>query len=202
MANESVSRGSGKPDSESMRPGGRKPMHGHTLYTVGHSNRSLDELLNLLLNADIGVLVDIRARPQSRRFPHFSGDMLRAAAEQAGLAYHWAGRQLGGLRESAHAALADGLRGFADYMDTAEFQMAAAQLARLAARAPTAILCAERMPEECHRSLIADYLTLRGMRVIHLVDEGEMREHRLRPEARRESAQLIYDRHVTGRLLP
>lgn len=181
-------------------------MHGQTLYTVGHSNRSLDELLNLLLSVDIGVLVDIRARPQSRRFPHFSGDMLRAAVERVGLIYHWAGRQLGGLRESRadsmHAALADGLRGFADYMDTAEFQTAAAQLARLAARAPTAILCAERLPEECHRSLIADYLTLQGMRVIHLIEEDELREHRLRPEARRESAQLIYDRHTTGRLVP
>src|SRR5690554_7496923 len=89
----------GKSDSESMQFEAANSMHGQTLYTVGHSNRSLDELLNLLLSVDIGVLVDIRARPQSRRFPHFSGDMLRAAVERVGLIYHWAGRQLGGLRE-------------------------------------------------------------------------------------------------------
>lgn len=177
----------------------------NTLYTVGHGNRTLDELLSLLLGAGIQILVDARAHPRSRRHPHFSEEPLRAAVKKAGMAYHWAGRQLGGMRQpragSLHAALKeDGLRGFADYMDTDAFQTAAAQLARLAARAPLAILCAERMPERCHRSLIADYLTLQGMRIIHLIEEGDAREHRLRPEARRESAQLIYDRNVSGTL--
>lgn len=180
-------------------------MPASTLYTVGHGNRTLDELLNLLLGAGIQILVDVRAHPQSRRHPQFSEESLRAAVEKAGMVYHWAGRQLGGLRppraQSLHTALLeDGMRGFADYMDTSAFQTAAAQLVRLAARAPLAILCAERMPEQCHRSLIADYLTLQGMRIIHLVEEGDAREHRLRPEARRESAQLVYDRNTSGTL--
>lgn len=175
------------------------------IYTVGHGSRSLDELLNLLLGAGIHTVVDVRAQPQSRRHPHFSGEPLRAALEKTGLIYHWAGRQLGGMRRpragSLHTALAeDGLRGYADHMETDAFQTAATQLVRLAARAPTAILCAEREPEHCHRSLIADYLTLQGVRVVHLIEEGEAREHRLRPEVRRESAQLIYDRNTTGAL--
>lgn len=176
------------------------------LYTVGHSNRALEELLELLRQAGVQTLVDVRARPYSDRYPHFSGDALRKGVEAASLVYHWAGRQIGARRpprsDSPHAALTnEALRGYADYMDTDEFKRGVAQLRRLAARAPTAILCAERLPEDCHRSLIADYLTLQGARVLHLIGSGETREHQLRPEARRESGQLIYDRNVTRTLL-
>ncbi|MEJ2343922.1 MAG: DUF488 domain-containing protein [Gammaproteobacteria bacterium] len=176
-----------------------------TLYTVGHSNRESGELLALLGAAGVVALVDVRAHPQSRRHPQFGQAALREAAEAARITYHWAGRQLGGRRrtrpESPHRALAeDGLRGYADYMDSAEFAGAAGQLLRLAGRAPTAVLCAERLPEDCHRSLIADYLMLQGARVLHLIDDGELREHRLRPEARRESSRLVYDRNVSAAL--
>jgi len=70
----------------------------------------------------------------------------------------------------------------------------------LARKAPTAILCAEHLPENCHRSLIADYLTLQGVSVMHLIDADEQREHQLDPRARRESASLVYDRGTTGNL--
>ena len=104
---------------------------------------------------------------------------------------------------SAHVALhEEGLRGYADFMDTDEFKRGAAQLMRLADKDPTVMLCAEQRPEHCHRSLVADYLLLQGVRVIHLIDTGEQHEHQLRAEVRRESAQLIYDRqgdqHATG----
>lgn len=176
-----------------------------TLYTVGHSQRSLDALVALLRAAGVATLVDVRRRPQSTRHPHFDEDSLRAAAAAAGMQYHWAGRQLGGQRAplagSPHRALPDdGLRGYADYMDQDAFAKAAVQLVGLAARAPTAILCAEREPLHCHRSLIADYLTLQGVEVIHLLDAGTSRPHALRPEARRESARLVYDRHTSGEL--
>ncbi|MDV3238238.1 MAG: DUF488 domain-containing protein [Gammaproteobacteria bacterium] len=176
-----------------------------TLYTVGHSQRTLDDLMSLLHAAGIATLVDVRRRPQSARYPHFNEDSLRAAATAAGMQYHWAGRQLGGQRAplagSPHRALGDdGLRGYADYMDQDAFAKAAAQLIGLARRAPTAILCAERDPLHCHRSLIADYLTLQGIEVIHLLDAGVSRPHALRPEARRESARLVYDRHTSGEL--
>ena len=181
-------------------------MSGATLiYTVGHSNRTADALMALLGEVGVEALVDIRAQPRSLRHPQFDTDALRAAAEQAGMMYHWAGRQLGGHRsarsDSPHRALVEeGLRGYADYMDGDSFQRGAAQLLHLARQSATSVLCAERDPERCHRSLLADYLTLCNTRVIHLLDSGLRREHMLRPEARRESAQLIYDRHRSAEL--
>jgi uncharacterized protein (DUF488 family) len=144
--------------------------------------------------------VDVRAQPHSARFPRFSTDALRNTLEEAGIVYHWAGRQLGGRREprpdSRHVALQAGLRGYADHMESDAFRRAAAQLLNMAGKAPTAILCAERLPEQCHRRLIADYLTLQGARVIHLIELADTREHLLSPEARRESAQLVYERNT------
>ena len=175
-----------------------------TLYTVGHGNRKLEELVALLKEAGVDTLVDVRAQPRSRHNPQFNDDSLRLTCENAGIVYHWAGRQLGGMRtprpDSPHAALDENLRGFADHMDTDAFQKGASQLQHLAARGVCAMLCAERDPAHCHRSLIADYLTLQGGRVVHLIDPGETREHALSPAARRESAALVYDRQVSGRL--
>jgi uncharacterized protein (DUF488 family) len=176
-----------------------------TLYTIGHGNRSAHELVALLQEAGVRTLADVRAVPRSRRNPQFDSETLRETLEPTDITYHWAGRQLGGRRParngSPHLALADeGLRAYADYMDGREFERAAAQLMNLVRRAPTAILCAERDPMNCHRSLIADYLVLAGVRVIHLIDTGDSREHQLRPEARRESARLVYDRNTTADL--
>ena len=175
-----------------------------TLHTIGHGNRALTDFCSLLTDHAIQSLVDVRAQPHSSRFPHFSMDALRAATEELGIVYHWAGRQLGGRRPvragSRHQALDQGLRGYADYMESDRFQVSATQLANLAAKSRTAILCAERSPERCHRRLIADYLTLQGVEVVHLLDRGDARPHQLSREARRESAQLIYDRHVNAEL--
>jgi uncharacterized protein (DUF488 family) len=179
-------------------------MESVTLFTVGHSNRTLAELLSLVQEAAIATLVDVRAEPRSRHNPQFNEETLRAACTQAGITYHWAGRQLGGLRptrgDSPHIALDAGRRGFADYMETDVFKKGAMQLLNMAARSPIAFLCAERLPENCHRSLIADFLLLQGARVVHLIGPGERREHVLSPEARRESAALVYDRQATASL--
>ena len=175
-----------------------------TLYTIGHGNRKIEELISLLKKAGVDALVDVRAQPRSRHNPQFNDDALRLACEHAGIAYHWAGRQLGGMRaprpDSPHAALAEDRRGFADHMDTEAFQKGAFQLQNLAARGVCAMLCAERDPAHCHRSLIADFLTLQGVRVVHLIAPDDSREHALSPEVRRESAALVYDRHVTEQL--
>jgi len=179
-------------------------MSAATLYTVGHSNRPMDELIGLLTEQAIQSLVDVRAQPHSSRLPHFSMDALREAMEKLEIVYHWAARQLGGRRsaraDSRHHALDEELRGYADYMESDQFQQSATQLVNLAAQSPTAILCAEGSPERCHRRLIADYLTLRGVEVIHLIGRNDTRVHQLSPEARRESAQLVYDRHVNVEL--
>ncbi len=168
------------------------------IYTIGHSDRRTADLLALLHEAGVRSLVDVRAQPFSRRNPHFDAQALRGALEQAGLVYHWAGRALGGRRaprpDSPHTALAaDGLRGFADHMETEPFRRAIAQLLQLAARTPCALLCAERDPAHCHRSLIADYLTWQGGRVVHLIESGYLLAHRLDPRARPEGTRLVYD---------
>lgn len=176
-------------------------MNTSTLYTVGHGTRQIGELIALLKEAGVDTLVDVRAQPRSRHNPQFNDDALRLACDKAGITYHWAGRQLGGLRvprpDSPHVALDEGLRGFADHMDTDAFQKGASQLQHLASRGACAMLCAEHDPAHCHRSLIADYLVLQGMRVVHLVEPGETREHVFSSEARRESAALVYDRQAT-----
>ena len=176
-----------------------------TLYTLGHGDRDIDDLRAVLAAHGIAVVVDVRAQPASQRHPQFNGAELRAALEAEGLEYHWAGRALGGRRaaraDSRHRALPEpAFRGYADHMETEVFIRGARQLLQLAARAPSAMLCAERAPGQCHRSLIADYLLLQGAQVLHLVDAGAARAHLLHPAARRESAALIYDRHTTGAL--
>ncbi len=177
-----------------------------TLYTIGHSNRRLNEFCGILESAQIQTLVDVRETPASSRFPHFDGEALRQALAGRRIVYHWAGRQLGGRRKpmpgSVHTALADNwLRAYADHMDSATFQKGAAQLIQLARTSRTCILCAERRPQDCHRQLIADYLILQNIQVIHLLDNDETKEHHLHPCARRESASLIYDRHSQNELL-
>ena len=180
------------------------PQEAPTLYTVGHSNRSTQDLMDLLVSAGIRTLVDVRRVPRSGRHPQFNEPQLRVVMNNAGIAYHWAGRQLGGHRDarsdSPHTALQGPIRGYADHMDTDAFEKAAAQLVSLASHGPTAIMCAERDPDRCHRSLIADYLTLRGVSVLHLFAPDEVREHRLNPALRTESVRAVYDRGTTGTL--
>ncbi|MCG6969582.1 MAG: DUF488 domain-containing protein [Gammaproteobacteria bacterium] len=176
-----------------------------TLYTFGHSNRTIQDFIRALQSAAIATLVDVRANPQSQRYPQFSQPALRQSLEAAGITYHWAGKSLGGRRqgwgESQHVAIADeNMRAYADYMESDVFQKAAMQLMNLAASANTAILCAEKLPEHCHRSLISDYLLLQGFEVQHILDQDTINSHQLSPLARRESQQLIYDCGVTRSL--
>jgi uncharacterized protein (DUF488 family) len=169
------------------------------LYSVGHGSRSEGEFLALLATRSIRTLVDVRARPASARHPQFAQQALRRSLEAAGIEYHWAGRHLGGFRpvraDSRHAALADaGLRGFADHMESVEFQGAVRQLLHLAERSgPLAFMCAERDPEHCHRALISDALVHRGREVIHLLDAGAECRHLLNSRVRVESNRLVYD---------
>jgi uncharacterized protein (DUF488 family) len=178
--------------------------HETLLYTIGHSSRTLPELIELLRNAGIGFLVDVRRYPRSTRHPHFDSARLRKVCEVASIGYHWAGEQLGGYRaqtpDSPHTALPEGLRGYADYMQTERFLKSAAQLIDLARRAPTAILCAEKRPQDCHRSLISDYLCSNGVRVEHLIEPGVRETHVLNPRARLTQERLQYDGLTQGAL--
>ena len=150
------------------------------------------------------ILVDVRAYPTSRRYPQFGNNSLRSALADADIIYHWAGRDLGGFRQnrsdSRHLSLTGSLRGYAGHMETPEFQRAVDQLVRLANDACTTIMCAEKQPAHCHRSLIADYLSVRGTQIRHLVDIDEILDHRLSRLVRCEGEHLIYDCLLQGEL--
>jgi len=140
-----------------------------TLYTIGHSTRTIDEFLDLLKENQIDELADVRSIPRSRHVPQFNSDNLEAALKHAGIAYtHLA--KLGGRRHTRKDSINLGwrnasFRGFADYMATAAFAEGLTELIHIARQRRTAILCAEAVPWRCHRSLIADAMKVKGWTV-------------------------------------
>lgn len=174
-----------------------------SVYTIGHSDRSIEDFLSLLKTNDIQVLVDIRAYPHSSRFPHFSENYLREVMKENHIDYHWAGRQLGGMRKpvraTSHPALdRDSFRGFAEYMETGKFENAIEQLLSLASASPTAIMCAEKDAFSCHRSLISDYLSVNKINVKHIIDNANVLVHKTTDSVRVEPTGLVYDRNTSG----
>lgn len=174
-------------------------MADRVICTVGHGNRSSEELQALLVEAGVRELVDVRAHPGSRRHPQFSRETLAAALGAAGIAYTWSGGELGGRRRpkagSRHTAWRnDSFRAYADHMESAEFAAAIERLLARAAETRVAIMCAERLPWQCHRYLISDFLVMRGAAVTHLIASGSARQHALNPMARIEAGVLVYDR--------
>lgn len=175
------------------------------IWTVGHSNLGIAAFTELLEAHGIGALVDVRAFPASRRYPHFSGDRLRAAWED----YHWLGKELGGYRKGAredspHTALEGMWRAYADHMEGAEFLAGIARLLAIAGERPAAIMCAERLWNECHRRHIADHLeAIDGVHVLHITGPGVPSRHRVDARARLDGARLDGDgaRAVGARLV-
>ncbi len=172
------------------------------IYTIGHSTRSLDELIALLSASGIKRLADIRRYPGSRRYPHFSRESLAAELPKRGIDYvHMP--ELGGRRAPAKDSPNDALRnaqfrGYADYMGTSEFAEAVERL--LAMDGPVAIMCAEAVPWRCHRGLVADDLVRRGVEVVHIVAANDRRKHDLNPLAHEEDGRLVYSRRIIAGL--
>jgi len=169
-----------------------------TIWTIGHGTRSGDEFAQLLREAGVGCLVDVRSYPGSRRNPQFSREQLVTLLANHGIKYKWEGEGLGRFRkarpDSRHIALSnEGFRGYADYMESAEFKQAIELLINDAEQTKIAYMCAERLPWQCHRYLISDYLVMRGMHVVHLVAQGKTQEHTLNPITRIQNDILIYD---------
>ncbi len=167
------------------------------VHTVGHSTRSLDELLALLDGAGVTGIADVRRFPGSRRHPHFAREALAAALAEHGVRYDWL-PALGGRRtprpDSPHVGWREpAFRAYADHMDGDEFRAGLQTLLALAAERPTAVLCAEAVPWRCHRQLIADALLARGVEVRHIVGDGAPRPHRLHPIARLDGERVVYD---------
>ena len=175
------------------------------LFTIGHSNRPVSELLTMLRAARVARLVDVRAIPKSRRWPQYNGEALKRSLAAEEIEYAWRGDALGGFRKpvpgSPNVALDGAFRGFADHMATPGFARAIDELLDDARRAPTAIMCAEKIPAQCHRSLITDYVLARGVEVVHIVSADAREPARLSPAARAVPGGLVYDGGGQQRLL-
>ncbi len=167
-----------------------------TLWTIGHSTRSSEEFLSLLTAHEISRLVDVRRYPGSRRYPHFHSAALAKSLTEAGLAYQHM-PNLGGRRTARSDSHNNGwknasFRGYADYMQTEEFQGAIEELMAYNTHLRTAIMCAEAVPWRCHRSLIADALVMRGWQVVHIMGPGQVQTHRLTAFAVLQGDRLLY----------
>ena len=168
----------------------------HTLLTIGHSNRKLEDFIALLRAHRVQLLVDVRTMPRSRYNPQFNSDALPAVLAAGHIDYlHMPG--LGGLRhprkDSVNTAWQnDSFRGYADYMQTPEFAKNLQELEQLSAARPTAIMCAEAVPWRCHRSMIADALTARGIPVRHIMTAEKADLHKLRDFAQVHDGRVTY----------
>ena len=175
-----------------------------TIWTIGHSTHSFDEFVELLLGAGIERVLDVRTVPRSRHVPQFNREELEKTLPAAGIEYiHM--KDLGGWRKAHKDSINNGwrnagFRGYADYMQTKEFEQAAAELIRLAEQKPAAIMCAEAVPFRCHRSLISDYLITRGVEVLHIYPSGEAKPHEPTAFARVESGRITYPSPSDDRL--
>jgi uncharacterized protein (DUF488 family) len=172
-----------------------------TVYTIGHSTRTLDEFIALLRAHAINQVVDIRTIPRSRHNPQFNLETMPASLSRAGLKYiHLPG--LGGLRHAKPDSLNAGwrnasFRGYADYMQTPEFEENLEKLIELAKEDRVAIMCAEAVPWRCHRSLIGDALTVRGIRTVDIMSPSRSQVHTLTPFAKVRGAKITYPAEVS-----
>lgn len=166
------------------------------IFTVGHSTLSIERFIELLKTYGIEQLIDIRTMPGSRRNPQFGGEALARSLGAAHIEYDHMGA-LGGLRRARKDSPNAGwrnksFRGYADYMQTAEFAHAVEALVQRSRQKRTAIMCAEAVPWRCHRSLVADALELRGVPVIEILSETSYRPHKLTPFARVDGTSITY----------
>lgn len=167
-----------------------------TIYTVGHSTRSLEEFVGLLRAHGIGQLVDVRTIPRSRHNPQFNHDTMSAYLRNRRIGYRHL-KELGGLRHARADSPNMGwhnasFRGFADYMQTPAFDTALEKLVTLSRRKTTAIMCAEAVPWRCHRSLIGDALVVRGIEVRNIMSLGSATRHSLTAMATVEGTRITY----------
>ena len=169
---------------------------GVKLFTIGHSTRTFDELVELLQANKVDLVADVRTAPGSRRLPHFAKAALAAELPLRGIAYvHLP--ELGGFRKAKGDSINTGwrnasFRGFADYMQTDAFETGLDHLMTIAEQHALAIMCAEAVPWRCHRSLIADALTARRVEVLEIIGRGRPRLHTMTPFARVKAGRVYY----------
>jgi len=168
-----------------------------TIWTIGHSTRSIDEFELMLQSFNIQLVADVRNYPGSRKYPQFNKDALEISLPQTGIQYVHL-KELGGRRKAKpdskntawrHAAF----RGYADYMETGAFKEGIEALIKYAADQRTAYMCSEAVWWRCHRSLISDYLKVQGWKVMHIMGTGKAEEHPYTSPARIVNGKLTYE---------
>lgn len=166
------------------------------VYTIGHSTRTIEVFIALLQSFAITQLVDVRHFPASRKYPHFNKEELNKSLALFGIGYVHI-EALGGRRKARpdstntawrHAAF----KGYADYMETEDFKQGLQQLETLALKAPTAYMCSEAVWWRCHRSMISDFLKVKGWNVQHIMDVGKAKEHPFTAPAKVMDGKLVY----------
>jgi uncharacterized protein (DUF488 family) len=168
----------------------------YTIYTIGHSTRTIEQFIELLRAHGIEEVVDVRTIPKSRHNPQFGAEELAVSLQQAGIAYtHLA--KLGGLRHASKDSVNLGwrntsFRGFADYMATSEFRTGLDELQALAEKKTVTIMCAEAVPWRCHRSLIADAIVVQGWQVLHIQSRKTASPHQLTTFLKVQDGKLTY----------
>jgi uncharacterized protein (DUF488 family) len=167
-----------------------------SLFTVGHSTRTIDEFVELLQTHGVKEVVDIRTIPKSRHNPQFNAAALKRSLKKARMRYQLL-KKLGGLRHAKKDSLNLGwrnssFRGFADHMATPEFSEGLESLMKIASARKTVIMCAEAVPWRCHRSLIADALIKKGWIVRDIMSRTRATRHRLTPFLKVRKGQLVY----------
>jgi uncharacterized protein (DUF488 family) len=168
----------------------------NTIWTIGHSTHTFEDYLNILKSFDIKVVADIRNFPGSKRFPQFNKDALEIALPANQLTYVHL-KSLGGRRKAQINSKNTGwrlpaFRGYADYMETEDFQQAILELESYARDSHVVYMCAEAVWWSCHRALVSDYLKHRGWQVLHIMAKGKTVEHPYTSPARIEKGKLVY----------
>ena len=167
-----------------------------TIFTIGHSTRTLDEFLELLKTHDITLVIDVRTVPRSRHNPQFNKETLPDSLKPAGIKYvHMP--DIGGLRRPKQDSVNNAwrnksFRGYADYMQTKEFTENLLNLIALARENRAAVMCAEALPWRCHRSLISDALVVRHIKVEHILTKENTVRHRLSEWAHVDGTKVTY----------
>lgn len=146
------------------------------VFTIGHSNRNMNEFIEILLKYKIKALVDVRRFPKSTRYPHFNKEVLKQALQKIGVKYIWMGENLGGYRNG----------GYEEYMKTEKYLEGINKLIEIIGNSPSpiAVMCSERLWFKCHRKFIADTLVEKGYEVIHIIDKDKVQIHKPRKNSK------------------
>ena len=166
------------------------------VFTIGHSTHPIAEFVQILKANGVKRVIDIRTIPRSRHNPQFNGEALAESLRASGIAYLHI-KKLGGLRHPSKESINlgwrnSGFRGFADYMQTPEFDAALERAIKLAKTKPSALMCAEAVPWRCHRSLVADALSMRKIPVMHISSATRASAHEITPFALVRGSRITY----------